>query len=163
MEVYEIVDRFGYGAAPVEAADRDRMQEAASGLLAAIDAITAAPDGVALSHAVNAFSAGIMPLLEAVFDCGDFGLPSLWAVEEHLVRYVAGQADDLPDFTRLRAVLVALRDNADGFETEDERAARRASGVLTQDEYEWAQECAQTEAYLNAKFAREAGLDDWRD
>ena len=161
MDVYEIVDRFGYGAAPVEAAARDRMQAAAADLLTALDQVES-PD-VDLRAALDAFSAGIMPLLEAVFDCGDFGLPSLWAVEEHLVRYVDGKEDDLPDFTRLRAVLVALRDNADGFETEEERAARRASGVLTQDEYEWAQECAQTEAYLNAKFAREAGLDDWRD
>ena len=161
MDVYEIVDRFGYGAAPVEAAARDRMQEAASDLLAALDAITA--PAVNLRAAVDALCAGIMPLLEAVFDCGDFGLPSLWAVEEHLVRYVDGKEDDLPDFTRLRAVLVALRDNADGFETEEERAARRASGVLTQDEYEWQCECDETEAYLNAKFAREAGLDDWRD
>ncbi len=161
MYVYEIVDRFGYGAAPVEAADRARMQAAAADLLTAIDLVEA--PRADLRTALDAFSAGIMPLLEAVFDCGDFGLPSLWAVEEHLVRYVAGKEDELPDFTRLRAVLVALRDNADGFETEDERAARRASGVLTQDEYEWAQECAQTEAYLNAKFAREAGLDDWRD
>ncbi len=161
MDVYEIVDKYGYNAAPVEAADRARMQAAAADLLTAIDLVEA--PSADLRTALDAFSAGIMPLLEAVFDCGDFGLPALWAVEEHLVRYVGGQEDDLPDFTRLRAVLVALRDNTDGFETEDEREARRASGVLTQDEYEWAQECAQTEAYLNAKFSREAGLDDWRD
>jgi hypothetical protein len=160
---YEISDRFGYGAAPVEAADRDRMQSCARHLIAAITAVRAAPDSVALSNATNDFSAGIQPLLEAVFDCGDFGLPSLWAVEEHLVRYVDGKEDDLPDFTRLRAVLVALRDNTDGFETEEERAVRRASGVLTTDEYKWAQECAEVERYLNAKFAYEAGLDDWRD
>ena len=41
---------------------------------------------------------------------------------------------------------------------------RRASGVLTTDEYNWAQECAEVERYLNAKFAYEAGLDcNWRD
>ena len=161
MDVYEIVDKYGYNAAPVEAADRARMQAAAADLLTAIDLVEA--PSADLRTALDAFSAGIMPLLEAVFDCGDFGLPAIWAVEEHLVRYVDGKEDDLPDFTRLRAVLVALRDNADGFETEEERAARRASGVLTQDEYEWQCECDETEAYLNAKFAREAGLDDWRD
>ena len=157
-----IRNRLGYDAATVEAADRDRMQGAASDLLAAIDYIMA--PGVALRAAVDDFSAGIQPLLEAVFDCGDWHLPSLWAVEEALLRYVAGKADDLPDFTELVAVLVTLRDNADGYETEDEREQRRRDGILTSEEFEWAVECAETERGLNAQFARDAALDcNWRD
>jgi hypothetical protein len=133
-------------------------------MLAAITAIVSAPNSVALSNAVADFSAGIMPLLEAVFDCGDFGLPSLWAVEEHLARYVAGKEDDLPNFTQLERVLAGLRDNTDGLETEEEREQRRRDGRLTRDEYEWARECAETERGLNAQFARDAALDcNWRD
>lgn len=163
-DVTLIVSKFGHTAAPVDPADRDRMQACARHLLSAITAITAAPDGVALSNAVADFSAGIMPLLEAVFDCGDFGLPSLWAVDDHLVRYVAGKEDDLPDFAELERVLVGLRDNVDGLETEEEREQRRRDGRLTRDEYEWRRECTETERGLNAQFARDAALDcNWRD
>lgn len=163
-DVTLIVSKFGHTAAPVEAADRDRLQACARHLLSAITAITAAPDGVALSNAVADFSAGIQPLLEAVFDCGDFGLPSLWAVDDHLARYVAGKEDDLPDFAELERALVGLRDNADAFETEAEREQRRRDGRLTRDEYEWRRECDETERLLNGQFARDAALDcNWRD
>jgi hypothetical protein len=159
MDVYEIVDRVGYDAAPVEAADRDRLQAGAQHLLAAIAAIRDAHDSVALSNAANDFSAGIMPLLEAVFDCGDFGIPSLWAVEEHLVRYVAGKEDDLPDFTTLGRVLAEIVDNVDGLETEEERALRHAHGVFTSAEAEWQQEIAETERRINAQLSYD-GRDD---
>lgn len=153
MEDYELIPtKFGHIAAPVEAADRDRMQACASALLAAITAVRDASNSVALSNAVNDFSTGIQPLLEAVFDCGDFPLPSLWAVEEALLRYDAGKEDDLPDFTELERVLVALRDNADAFETEGERAQRRRDGRLTRDEYAWQVECDETERLLNAQL-----------
>lgn len=167
MDDYDVTlipTKFGHIAAPVDPADRDRMQACARHLLSAITAITAAPDGVALSNAVADFSAGIQPLLEAVFDCGDMFIPSLWAVEEHLVRYVAGKEDDLPNFTQLERVLGELRDNADGFETEEEREQRRRDGRLTRDEYEWRRECDETERLLNGQFARDAALDcNWRD
>ena len=165
MDDYDLIPtKFGHIAAPVEAADRDRMQACARHLLSAITAITAAPDGVALSNAVNAFNAGIQPLLEAVFDCGDMFIPSFWQVDDHLARYVAGKENDLPDFAELERVLVGLRDNVDAFETEEEREQRRRDGRLTRDEFEWARECAETERLLNGQFARDAALDcNWED
>jgi len=162
-DVTLIPTKYGHTCAPVDPDDRARMQECARHLLAAITAVRDATNGVALSNAVNDFSAGIQPLLEAVFDCGDFGLPSLWAVDDHLVRYAAGKEDDLPDFTELERVLGELRDNVDAFETDDEREQRRRDGRLTRDEFEWAQECEETERGLNAQFARDAALDcNWR-
>lgn len=163
-DVTLIVTKYGHIAAPVEAADRDRLQACARHMLAAITAIRDAHDGVALSNAVADFSTGIQPMLEAVYDCGDFGLPSLWAVDDHLARYVAGKEDDLPDFAELERVLAELRDNTDALETEEEREQRRRDGRLTRDEYEWRRECAETERGLNAQFARDAALDcNWRD
>lgn len=163
-DVTLIPTKYGHIAAPVDHADRARMQECARHLLAAIAAIRDATNSVALSNAINAFSTGIQPLLEAVFDCGDFGLPSLWAVDDHLVRYAAGKEDDLPSFTELKRVLGELRDNTDAFETDEEREQRRRDGRLTRDEFEWARECAETERGLNAQFALASALDfHWRD
>ena len=155
--------RQGYDLPTVAPADRNAMQEAARHLLACITALHEAADRTALHYAAAEFAAGVQPLLEAAFACGDCWVLPVGGIERSVARYVAGKEDDLPDCAELRAALVALRDNADGLETEGERNARMRNGLLTREEYAWQVECEETERGLSAQAARDAALDcDWR-
>ena len=137
MDDYDLIPtKPGYAADVVAAADRDAVQAQARAVLALVAQLEAACD------TLEAFAHDLVP--------GEVALGNL--------------LETVPQFDALRAELRRLRDNADGFETEEEREQRRRDGRLTRDEYEWRRECAETERLLNAQFALAAALDfHWRD
>ena len=137
MDDYDLIPtKPGYAADVVAAADRDAVQAQARAVLALVAQLEAACDELStLAYDLVPDEVALGNLLETV-----------------------------PEFDALRAELRRLRDNGDGFETEDEREQRQRDGRLTRDEYEWRRECDETERGLNAQFARDAALDcNWRD
>ena len=137
MDDYDLIpSKPGYVADVVAAADRDAVQAQARAVLALVAQLEAACDELStLAYDLVPDEVALGNLLETV-----------------------------PEFDALRAELRRLRDNGDGFETEEEREQRQRDGRLTRDEYEWRRECDETERGLNAQFARDAALDcNWRD
>lgn len=126
----------GWGLLTVTPETLATMQAAAAHTLSCMAALeqAVAPDERRAAGA--AFCASIMPLMEAAFDCNDSFVPSTARLEDAVMRYCEGRAEQLPELRELRAAVIRLRDNADQHETAEAREERHADRYFTPEEAE---------------------------